>query len=305
MKIICILLFIKIIGFQLELAHGRIVDQESGLTPDDINDVFRENRDSIRHCYEKELEINSNTEGKIDITFTIGPEGNVLKSSIESNSTDSITLGVCFSNEIEKLKFPPSRNGKNVVVNYPLVVSPLIGSTKISANFSLGIGNFKFLGDYQPRKVNISHGTSMEVSGKGGINNFLMEFSAADTKQGNGSEHRFKSNSSHVNIGYLSFLYKRCHPFMNNSRVCAASGYGFLELIQANNTEIDGSVVKIKDSKYFGAIPIQISVSKIWPFSGKKGFGHYFQLSGSYLHAQGIELLSTTLAYGIGGFVFQ
>ena len=74
-----------------------------------------------------------------------------------------------------------------------------------------GIGKFHPSGDYRPWKVYPAYGFGVELGDVTGTHNMLMEIYLADTKQGEGTRHRFASSTKHVMMGYISYHIGTVH----------------------------------------------------------------------------------------------
>ena len=92
-----------------------------GLDKDVIARVVRKNQKAIKACYEKGLARDPNLGGKVSVSWTIGPNGSVIKTSIaESGMRDPAVEG-CIMGHVRTWKFPNPRGGGVVHVTYPWV----------------------------------------------------------------------------------------------------------------------------------------------------------------------------------------
>ncbi len=96
-----------------------------GLTTQEVQAVIRANLNQIRHCYEQLLQRAPNANGKIKVNFTIGADGRVTASSINSDTIGDAVMAGCVTGKVQRWKFPNPRGGQSVNVNYPFVFNPL------------------------------------------------------------------------------------------------------------------------------------------------------------------------------------
>jgi TonB family protein len=91
--------------------HGpeiRFVDVRTfgGLSKEAIQRVVTLNRNRIKHCYESALVSSPELNGRVTVSFTIAPEGNVRSSEIAVNNTGDDRLGQCILTVVRHLSFP-------------------------------------------------------------------------------------------------------------------------------------------------------------------------------------------------------
>ena len=81
-----------------------------------VEEYISKNFPKIRRCYEIELEKNPNLAGRINITFVISKTGSVIgPATVGRSSLDSADVAECIAKEVEKIKFPPTKSGKNIL----------------------------------------------------------------------------------------------------------------------------------------------------------------------------------------------
>lgn len=88
----------------------------------EVANVFRRRLTAIRYCYEKQLKLNQNLEGKITIRFTIGPAGRITTISVVENSTGDSSIGSCIVSKVQTWRFSPPEEG-SVTFSYPFILS--------------------------------------------------------------------------------------------------------------------------------------------------------------------------------------
>ena len=104
----------------INLADAPPVVQGS-LDPALIKKVIQENRNAIRYCYERELQVKKDLAGIIKTQFIIGPGGNVTMSVVKDSTMKNPNVESCIASKIRGLLFPKPKGGGIVIVNYPFV----------------------------------------------------------------------------------------------------------------------------------------------------------------------------------------
>ncbi len=91
-----------------------------------IQGVVKENRDSVRACYDKARETLPSLKGDLTIRFVLDPDGAVKEAepNLERSTLKSPEVANCAVAAIEKIKFPPSSRGMETTVNYPFNFNP-------------------------------------------------------------------------------------------------------------------------------------------------------------------------------------
>ena len=92
------------------------------IDPDLLRKILQEYLPQFRHCYQKELDKNSNKiKGVIDLEFTIGKSGIVVKTNVKARDSGFSNDGVgCLSSILKIIKFPEPKGGGIVDVRQPL-----------------------------------------------------------------------------------------------------------------------------------------------------------------------------------------
>jgi len=75
---------------------------------------------SIRWCYEQQLRLDPQLQGKVNVRFTIGVDGKVSSVEIIKSTLGNPDVESCMVRRIKRWRFPPPKEGE-VVVNYPFV----------------------------------------------------------------------------------------------------------------------------------------------------------------------------------------
>lgn len=88
-----------------------------------IQKIIRDANKRIRYCYEKQLLKQPTLEGKVTISFLIGPDGKVISATPQPPGLEP-TLDSCVAGVIATLTFPPPSGGGKVTVKYPFHFRP-------------------------------------------------------------------------------------------------------------------------------------------------------------------------------------
>ena len=87
-----------------------------------VESVFRRRRGAIQTCYERALKVNTSTEGKVSVRFTIGAAGTVTQIQVLENSTGDSGVGTCITEKIKGWPFPPPEGGLVIVTRHFLLM---------------------------------------------------------------------------------------------------------------------------------------------------------------------------------------
>lgn len=93
-----------------------------GLTKEEIDKVVKSRAGLIKSCYQRELDKTKGLGGKLVVSFSIAPSGDVTRQKVDSGKSTLRNASVedCVLRQIAKLKFPAKGGG---VVNYPFLFS--------------------------------------------------------------------------------------------------------------------------------------------------------------------------------------
>lgn len=78
----------------------------------------------IRYCYEKELQRLRRLSGRVEVRFTVQPDGLVSSVSVQSSTLNNVVVETCVVQRIRKWVFPALRGGAPVEAVYPFVFHP-------------------------------------------------------------------------------------------------------------------------------------------------------------------------------------
>jgi TonB family protein len=92
-----------------------------GLPRDVVAKVIRAHFNEIKYCYERELQSQQSLAGKVSVSFTIGPTGEVLETSISESTLANEAVESCMLARIRRWRFPDPAGGGVVTVNHPWI----------------------------------------------------------------------------------------------------------------------------------------------------------------------------------------
>ena len=84
-----------------------------------IRRVIMSRQGGYQNCYERQLQLKRDLNGKIEMLIKISGQGRVLISKVTGSTMNNPSVEKCISGHIKKLKFPAPKNGKMVIVRYP------------------------------------------------------------------------------------------------------------------------------------------------------------------------------------------
>jgi len=99
----------------------------STINPDEIRRILRDHIPQFRYCYQAELDTNKNPEGlqgRMNFKFSIGGNGRVTKSEIQSEEISSDKVRDCIKKVLGGIQFPSPGVGKTVDVSQPINFYP-------------------------------------------------------------------------------------------------------------------------------------------------------------------------------------
>ena len=76
----------------------------------------------MKFCYERELVKSPNLMGRVMIQFTIGGNGTVLNSIVQSSTMGNPPTEQCIATAVRRWEFPKPQGGGIVMVTYPFVL---------------------------------------------------------------------------------------------------------------------------------------------------------------------------------------
>lgn len=96
------------------------------LNKDSIRTEVRRHIDDVRKCYVQGLAVDPELTGRVEIQFTIGPQGTVVVAIVTSDGLPATGSGVadCIVEVVKTMRFSPPPGGGNAVVTYPFLLEP-------------------------------------------------------------------------------------------------------------------------------------------------------------------------------------
>lgn len=92
-----------------------------GLSQEVVGQIVRRHWNEIKYCYERELAKDPNLEGKVAVSFQIGPVGSVIRTTIAETTLGNSAAEQCMLNQVKKWRFPAPEGGGVVDVTYPFI----------------------------------------------------------------------------------------------------------------------------------------------------------------------------------------
>ncbi len=109
----------------LETAETLVRD-EAALPEAVIRRVVAQHRPGLRQCYEAELRRASGLRTRVQLRWTILADGSVAAVQILDATPRWPALETCLSDEVGSWRFPKTRDGATVEVNYPVIFRPMV-----------------------------------------------------------------------------------------------------------------------------------------------------------------------------------
>jgi len=94
------------------------------LSREEIQRPLRRNMASIRHCYEQQVARQPNLEGRVNVRFTIAPDGSVSSAEIASSTLGDVGVEACVRRAVTRIRFPQPQGG-SVIVTYPFTFASM------------------------------------------------------------------------------------------------------------------------------------------------------------------------------------
>ena len=102
-------------------AARRADESAKGLTPDVIGQTMRGRMPEIKRCYERHLEKEKASNGRIVVAFTVDRSGSVAGVRFDHNDFKDATMSNCISQVVRGIQFPPNPAGPTEVA-FPFVL---------------------------------------------------------------------------------------------------------------------------------------------------------------------------------------
>jgi hypothetical protein len=90
-----------------------------GLDKETVRRVIAQYKRQIKACYDGQLMLQPNLEGRLRVDWVISPNGRVQTAQATANTTKSTPLEGCLLGVVRAMKFPEAANGRQTRVIYP------------------------------------------------------------------------------------------------------------------------------------------------------------------------------------------
>jgi TonB family protein len=94
-----------------------------------IRRIIRRHLNEVKYCYDAELFRSPSLEGRLAVQFTIGNEGRVISSGLQSSTMDNGRVENCVVQAVRRWEFPRPAGGGIAIVSYPFTFIPRGEST--------------------------------------------------------------------------------------------------------------------------------------------------------------------------------
>ncbi|MBT5875016.1 MAG: AgmX/PglI C-terminal domain-containing protein [Candidatus Latescibacteria bacterium] len=113
-------------GGGVDIDLGAIAGSGGGGAPRDdsrsgaaLQKVMRQNLGPVRFCYQRELKLNPNLQGSLQLRLTIAPNGRVTKIDMVQDTVGSRNLARCVQGRIRSWRFEPATGTSIVPITLP------------------------------------------------------------------------------------------------------------------------------------------------------------------------------------------
>jgi TonB family protein len=106
-----------------EVIQG-IVTGHGTLDKEIIRRIVRRHLNEVRYCYEQALPRHPTLSGRTVVQFTIGKDGQVLSSVLQSSTLAMASVESCVVTAVKRWPFPAPERGGLTIVSYPFQFAP-------------------------------------------------------------------------------------------------------------------------------------------------------------------------------------
>ena len=101
-------------------------DVSGDRTLGEIAGIITKNRDKFRHCYDQAQAVNGSLKGRYLLVFELQPSGELKSARVDESASDIHDPGMdkCTVFELQRLRFPTSKQGKETKVSFPFTFTP-------------------------------------------------------------------------------------------------------------------------------------------------------------------------------------
>lgn len=93
-----------------------------GLSREIVRRIIRRNLNQVRYCYQRELSMEQDLQGRLVVRFTIAGTGQVVASGVTQSTLNHPEVETCIAQAVRRWLFPKPDGGGIVVVSYPFVL---------------------------------------------------------------------------------------------------------------------------------------------------------------------------------------
>lgn len=111
-----------IVPSKVERSSAPKAEVDGALDRDVIRRIVRAHIGEVRYCYNEGLEHDPELAGRVVVSFVIGAEGKVTRSSADADFEGDVPD--CIAKAVSGWLFPRPADGKDVAVKYPFVLEP-------------------------------------------------------------------------------------------------------------------------------------------------------------------------------------
>lgn len=97
---------------------------KGSLSKEVIRRVIRQHLNEVRFCYEQQLAIKPDLQGRVAVQFIISATGTVQMSRVASSTLGNAQVENCIVKAVRRWVFPSPEGGGVVIVTYPFVLQP-------------------------------------------------------------------------------------------------------------------------------------------------------------------------------------
>lgn len=93
-------------------------DADGGLSKEQVNRVVMSHKAALKYCYEKELQRKPNLEGKVELYWVIGSDGDVERVKVTTSTMADAEVESCMQRQVKNWRFPKA-TAPTIVSRYP------------------------------------------------------------------------------------------------------------------------------------------------------------------------------------------
>jgi len=101
------------VGGTMEVLFGDVGDMGA------VKKYIARKKGQVRSCYEAELKVDPSLAGKVEVVWTVNPDGSVSGVTVDANTTGNQALGDCVVRRIKRWQFPEAE--EEFEISYPFI----------------------------------------------------------------------------------------------------------------------------------------------------------------------------------------